>query len=70
MSVLVLKTKIPCENCSKAIRQTLTSVPGVVKVECSVKDGEIRVEIDDNSDIADMKEILIEEMKKTGRICT
>ena len=71
MTFLVLKTNIPCENCSKSIRQTLTNVPGVIKVECSVKDGEIRVDFDDGSgNENEMKSILIAEMKKTGRICT
>lgn len=70
MSVLLLKTKIPCENCSKSIRQTLNCLPGVIKVECSVKDGEISIEIDGSLDDSIMRGILIEEMKKTGRICS
>ena len=70
MNIVSLKTKIPCENCSKSIRQTLTNVPGVLNVQCSIKDGEIRIEIENNLDNAEMKIKLIEEMEKTGRICT
>lgn len=70
MSILVLKTKIPCEGCSKSIRQTLNCLPGVVNVECSVKNGEIRIEVDDSLNNVDMRNKLIVEMEKTGRICT
>ena len=70
MSILVLKTNIPCENCSKSICETLTRLPGVIKVDCSVKDGEIRIEIDENKSEPDMRGVLIEEMKRTGRECT
>lgn len=62
---ITLKTKIPCENCSKAIKNTLIKVPGVIKVDCSVEKSEIYIESD-----ANIRENLIEELKKTGRVCT
>ena len=62
--LITLKTKIPCENCSKAIKNTLIKIPEVIKVDCSVEKSEIYVE--SGSDIRDR---LIEELKKTGRIC-
>lgn len=63
--LITLKTKIPCENCSNAIKKTLIKVPGVIKVECSVEKSEIYIESNEN-----IREILIEELKKTGRTCT
>ena len=63
--LITLKTKIPCENCSKAIKNTLIKVPGVVNVDCSVEKSEIYVESRDEG----IREVLVEELKKTGRIC-
>ena len=62
--LITLKTTIPCENCSKAIKNTLIKVPGVIKVDCSVEKSEIYIESDEN-----IREVLIEELKKTGRSC-
>lgn len=71
MNTIVLKTNIPCQNCSNSIRKTLINFPGVLKVECSVKEGEIKVEFDDKIGDEDyMRGRLIEEMLKTGRKCT
>ena len=69
MSKLILKTEIPCENCANSITKTLTILPGVKNVICSVQKGEILVEIDDGRSVADMRTTLIEKMKKTGRKC-
>lgn len=63
--IITLKTKIPCENCSNALKNTLKKVPGVIKVECSVEKSEIYVETDDRN----IREFLINELKKTGRNC-
>lgn len=62
--LITLKTKIPCENCSKAIKNTLIKVHGVIKVDCSVEKSEIYIQCDEN-----IREMLIEELKKTGRVC-
>ena len=62
--LITLKSKIPCENCSNAIKATLSKVPGVIKVECSLAKSEIYVESNEN-----IRQVLIEELKKTGRIC-
>jgi copper chaperone CopZ len=62
--LITLKTKIPCENCSNSIKKILIKVPGVIKVDCSIEKSEICVESDE-----EIREILIEELKKTGRLC-
>lgn len=67
--MIVLKSKIPCENCAKAIKTTLKTIPEVDEVECSVKDSEIKIILGENVDEGRLRLIVIEELRKTGRIC-
>ncbi len=67
--MFVLKSKIPCENCSNAIKNTLKIIPEIKHVECSVKDSEIRIIGGEGVDEEMLRLKVIEELKRTGRQC-
>lgn len=67
---IILKTKIPCNNCAIAIKNTLKNVKGVVGVECSIERSEVLIKTDrvDEAGSDELRNELIEIMKRTGRI--
>lgn len=68
--MILLKTDIPCENCAKAIKSTLASIPGILTVDCSVEKNEIRIETLANSvKEAEIRSLAISQLKTTGRTC-
>ena len=68
--MIVLTAKIPCENCSNAIKKTLKNVKGVVGIECSVAKSEILIKTEKESEDEDedLKRKIIELLAKTGRV--
>ena len=70
MNEIILKIKIPCNNCAISIQNTLKNVKGVVNVECSVERSEVLIKTDrDNAAGNDeLRNELIDLMKRTGRI--
>lgn len=69
--MIVLNTNIPCENCANAIRNTLKSIPNITYIDCSVEKSQIQIETSLTADEeGKLRRIIIETLKKTGRIAS
>lgn len=67
--MIILNTKIPCENCATAIKNSLKSISSIKKVDCSVEKSQVLIETFPETDENELKKIIIAEMMKSGRVC-
>lgn len=67
--MFILKTKIPCENCANSIKATLKQIQGISSISCSVTKSEIIIETIEGKDEEIIRDMVVLELKKTGRIC-